>query len=241
MATRPTAVLSLVVLLVLAGCAGAGPLQTTGAATDESPPSISVSAGGSVAVEPDLAVVTVAAETTADSADDAREAVAADVAAVREALADLGIEDDAITTAYFRIDPQYDHSRETREVVGYRAVHALTVESDVEAAGEVVDTAVSAGAARVDGVRFTLTDDRRQTAREQALGEAMDNAAADAEALATAGDLSIDGIRSVATGGPTVIPVERQVAADGDAAQATTIESGPVTVRATVQVVYSAS
>ena len=244
MSRRLLSVLALALLLTTAGCLGSTAPTVGGAATDGDPagPAVSVSASGTVSVDPDVAVVRLAAERTADSAEEARSLVAADVAAVREALAALGVEDDAVTTAYFRIDPQYDHTRESREVVGYRAVHALTVEADVDQAGAVIDAAVGAGAVRVDGVQFTLADETRQAAREQALGRAMANAAGDAGAIAEAADLTLDGVRSVSTGSPTFYPYDgRVVMAEAGAGDATSIQSGPVTVVASVQVTYAVS
>lgn len=228
-------------MLVAAGCLGAATPGPAGAAEtgDETSPSVTVSGDGSVSVDPDLAVVRLAVEATADSADVARGQVADDVTAVRSALADLGIEDDAVETAYFRIDPMYDHTRESRELVGYRAVHALTVESEVDAAGAVIDAAVGAGATSVEGVQFTLTDETRQSAREQALAGAMAAAEGDAGAIAEAAGLTLDGVRSVSTGSPVVYPVDGRVAMAEDAGGATTIDSGPVTVTANVQVVYA--
>lgn len=242
MTRKSLAVVSLALLLITAGCLGATPATTgTGAAPspDGSAPSVSVSASGSVSVEPDLAVVNLAVEATADSADAARAQVADDVAAVRAALTELGLADEAVTTAYFNLQPEYDYSGERRELVGYRAVHALTVEAGVDQAGAVIDAAVGAGAVRVNGVQFTLTEETRQSAREQALAAAMGNAAADAGAIADAGDLSLDGIRSVSTGAPIVTPFDGRYAVAEDAAGSTTIESGPVTVTASVSVVYA--
>ncbi|MFB6354142.1 MAG: SIMPL domain-containing protein [Halobacteriales archaeon] len=241
MTRRLLPVLGLALLLVTAGCLGAAPATTGGSdAASDGSPTVSVSASGAVSLDPDLAVVTVVAEATAERADAARSQVAGDVAAVRDALADLGLADDAVTTAYFAIQPEYDHTDDGREFVGYRAVHALTVEAKPDDAGAVIDTAVTAGAVRVDGVRFTLTDETRQSAREQALAAAMGNAAADAGAIAAAADLTLDGVRSVATGAPVFVPYDGRAVAE-DAAGQTTIESGPVTVTATVQVVYAVS
>lgn len=241
MTRRTFAVLSLALLLITAGCLGAAPASTTGTAASaaDSTPGVSVSASGSVTVEPDLAVVHLAVEATAETAGDAREHVATDVASVREALAAIGLDDAAVTTASFAIQPEYDYSGDSRELVGYRAVHALTVESGVDEAGAVIDAAVGAGAVRVSGVRFTLTDATRQSAREQALGVAMGNAAADAGAIASAADLPLDGVRSVSTGGSVVSPFEGRVAVAEDAAGETVIDPGPVTVSASVSVVYA--
>lgn len=235
--------MGLVLLTIIAGCLGtAAPGSNAGdiEGVDGSMPSIAVSASGSVSVEPDLAVIHLAVETTADSADEARGQVATDVVAVRQALADLGLPDDAVTTVSFQIHPEYDYTRESRELVGYRAVHALSVNADVDQAGAVVDAAVGAGAVRVNGVQFTLADETRQSAREQALRMAMANAAADAGAIADAADLTLEGVHAASTGGPVVVPFEgRTVVAEADGE--TTFEPGPVEVTATVQVVYSVS
>lgn len=244
MSSRLLSVLVFALLLTTAGCLGSTSPAVEGGATDGDPegPSVSVSASGSVSVDPDLAIVRLGAERTADSAEEARSRVAADIAAVREALGALGLEDDAITTAYFSIDPIYDHTRESREVVGYRAVHALSVEADVDQVGSVIDAAVDAGAVRVNGVRFTLTDETRQAARQRALGQAMANAAGDAGAIAEAADLTIDGVRSVSTGGPTVSPFDGHIAmAEAGGGDVTSIHSGPVTVTASVSVTYAVS
>lgn len=241
MTRSPWVALSVVLLLITAGCLGAVPAASTaGAAASDggSSPSVSVSASGAVSVEPDLAVVHLAVEATADSADAARSEVAADVTAVQNALRELGLADDAVTTASFSIRPEYDFSGEHHEVVGYRAAHVLTVEAGVDQAGAVIDVAVAAGAVRVNGVQFTLTDRSRQSAREEALAMAMDNAAADAAAIAQAADLTLDGVRSVSTGAPVVSPFAGRVAVAEDAQGSTIIESGPVTVSAHVSVVY---
>lgn len=244
MSSRYLSVLALVLLMTTAGCLGSTAPAVSGAAPDDgtASPSVSVTASGSVSIDPDLAVVRLVAERTADSAEEARSRVATDVAAVREALRALDIGDDAVTTAHYHIDPIYDHDRESRAVVGYRAVHVLTVEADVDQAGAVVDAGVDAGAARVTGVRFTLTDDTRQTARERVLALAMANAAGDASAIADAADLTIVGVRSVSTGAPTVFPYDARVAmAETGGGEATSFNAGPVTVSASVSVTYAVS
>lgn len=236
----PIGVLTVMLLVLTAGCLGAAPDTTavgTGPTADGSP-SVSVSAAGAVSVEPDVAEVTVVIEATADSADDARGQVANDVSAVRTALADLGLDEDDVTTAHFQLEPEYDYSDDRRELIGYRAVHALSIAAGVDQAGAVIDAAVAAGADRIQGVRFTLTDEHRQSARQQALQAAMTNAEADAGAIAEAADLTIVGVRTVSTGGPTVSPFEGRVEMTADGSGSTTIDSGPVTVSAHVSVVY---
>lgn len=243
-----------VALLVLsAGCVGAlqpnpsalGAQQTATDTTGDGwydGPTVSVSSSGQVDAAPDLAVVNLAVVARADSADEARQQVAAGVESMRQALRDAGVADDAVSSSGYHLSLEYDYTGEKREVVGYRAIHSFTVElDDVDRAGEVIDVAVSNGATSVNGVHFTLSDDRRQALRAQAIEEAMQHARSDAEAIAGAGDLDLTGIVSVSTtnvGYPGPIYAERGDAADGGGA--TTIEPGTVTVSATVSVVYGA-
>ncbi|MFB6361368.1 MAG: SIMPL domain-containing protein [Halobacteriales archaeon] len=95
-------------LLLIAGYIGAAPAaSSTGSGpTHDGSSSISVSASGTVAVEPDLAVVTVVDQASADSADEARQQVADDASAVRTALAELGLTEEALTTAAFQLQPE---------------------------------------------------------------------------------------------------------------------------------------
>ncbi|WP_049934785.1 SIMPL domain-containing protein [Haloplanus natans] len=231
--------LTLVVLVLLAGCIG--PLQA-GANTGDAPsgPTISVSATGSANADPDLAVVNVAVETTADGANAARAQVARDIERVRGALADGGVADANVTTTTFGIAPVYNYSRGEREVVGYRAVHALAIETAPDRVGEIVDLAVGNGATHFDGVRFTLSDERRAELRVTALERAMDTARTDADGIASAADLSVTGVRQTSTGAEfTPFPVARfEDAAEGGG---TVIQPAPVTVTVTVDVTYTAA
>jgi hypothetical protein len=234
---------ALALLLLLAGCVA--PLQSTGTGTaaDAAVTTIDVSGTGEAAAEADLAVVSVAVSARADTADDARGAVATDVESMRTALRDAGVPDEAVTTAFFRISPRYEVIDREREVIGFEAVHAFRIETDPGRAGEVVDLAVGNGADRVDGIAFTLSDERRADLRERALTGAVEAARADADAVAAATDLSITGVASASTSGGFVPVFDARVAEDaaGRAGAPTTLEPGPVTVTATVSVSYTAA
>jgi hypothetical protein len=239
------ATVAVITLVLLAGCGAA--LQTTsggtlasGAESGERHRTVSTSGSGEASAEADRAVVTVVVTARADTAEEAREAVATDAARMRDALREAGIDDDAVTTAYYQIYPQFDTNREYdgRTVVGYEAVHAYRIDTAADAAGTVVDTVVGNGADEVRGVAFTLSDERRAELREQALDGAMSAARADADTIASSAGLSITGVQSVSTGGG-VGPVyaARETAADAG----TTFDAGSVTVTATVDVTYVAA
>jgi len=229
---------TLVLVVLLAGCVGAPQTGTEGERVGDGS-TIAVSATGAASAEADLAVVSLGVEVTTESATAAREGVARGVNGVRSALADAGVPDTSVTTTAFGIAPVYDYRDGEREPRGYRAVHSLAVETDPARAGEIVDLAVSAGATNVDGIRFSLSDERRAELRATALGRAMDAARTDADGIASAADLSVTGVRHASTGaafdpGP-VARFEDTVAGE------TTFQPAPVTVTATVDVTYAAA
>ena len=240
MAPRTVHALLLAVLLVTAGCLG----TTVGAQSDgngaaNETRTIDVAATGTASAAPDLAVLNVAVEARADTADAAREQVAADVATMREALSEFGIPDDAVRTTAFHVGPEYNYRDGGRELVGYRAYHAFEIETGVDEVGDVIDVAVGNGASQVQGVRFTLTDETRSELREEALTEAVESARADAETIASASGVSLGQLHSASTsnvGYPRPIPYAAE-ASDGGGAS-TVVEPGPVEVTANVQVSY---
>lgn len=235
---------ALATLLIVAGAVAVGggfPVASAAAGPDGQ--IISVGASGSVEGTPDQVVLSVAVVATADSADAAREQVAADAERMREALRGAGVADDQVRTAYFHIGPDYRYDRETeeQEVTRYRAVHAFEITlNDVESAGETIDVAVANGATEVNDVRFGLSDEAQAELRAAALTEAMANADANARTLAAASDLSVVGVHSVSTS-DVHLPRHFETAAVADDGAGTVIDSGPVTVTASVQVTYNAT
>jgi uncharacterized protein YggE len=232
--------LALVAVVLLSGCAGVGQPGASGAETREATtPTIAVSATGTATAEPDLAVVSVGVEATAEDATTASERVATDVSAVRAALADAGVPEDGVTTTAFAVAPVYDDAGPDRSVVGYRASHSLAVEVAPERAGDTVDVAVGAGATAVDGVRFTLSDERRATLRATALDRALSAARTDADGIGAATDRSVTGVRHVSTG-TSFEPYAGALFEDA-AGGGTTLRPAPVTVSASVDVTYTAA
>lgn len=232
------ATVSVVVLLALAGCVGAGPADIgTSIDTSTTSHTISVSGVGSAEADPDLALVRVAVVSEAETAEAARDATASAVQSMRDAFRDNGVPDESVRTSYYNLQPVYDFSDERRELVGYQASHGFEIETAPDRSGEIIDLAVDNGATRIDGVQFTLTEETRAELRDVAIRDAMANARADADTIAEAAGVTVAGLHSASTGGVSFIPFE---ARGGDAAESpTVIEPGPVTVSANVQVTYT--
>jgi hypothetical protein len=248
----PVALVAAVAVVVLtAGCLGgvtaATPTDTRPATPDVAPgeavdgTAIAVSGTGSVEAAPDQATVSVTVTERAASADTASDRLATATDAVRAALADAGVAADDVETRHYHVGPRYDHRHDRdREPTGYVATHALVVTvRDVADAGRVVDAAVAAGADRIDGVRFGLSDDRRQELRDDAVAAAMADARADAEALAASESLAVTGVHRISTGSPSY-PAHASADGRAEAGGETSFAPGPVTVTVHVTVTYVA-
>jgi hypothetical protein len=247
--TRTLGVVVGVVLLVgLAGCAGIGGSSADAGVGDETDleRSIDVSASGEAVGEPDTATLRVAVTATGSTPDAVRDDLATGDNRLREALTEWGIDEDDIRTDRYDVRETYE-SRDDPERDTYQGIHryAITVD-DVDAVGSVIDVAVDAGADEVQQIQFGLSEERERTVRDEAFENAMRNADADAETLAAASDLDVTGVYSVSTGDTGWTPYAVADAAvlesaDDGGAPATGIETGDVTVRVTVNVVYGAA
>lgn len=244
--------LTLALLLGTAGCSavatngGSAPTTDHQAAPADGPTrTIQVSASGSAETAPDQAVIRLSVVATGDDPGDVRTRLARNVSAVRSALEDLDLGVEQVRTV------EYDIGRGERELPegaererpAYRGEHGLAVTVDnVSRVGDVIEATVDAGDGdvRIQGVRFTLSEETRRGLRQQALADAMDSARAQATTLAREAKLDVAGVLSVSTTERDFQPrtVERTAAA-GDAP--TMVESGPVSVSVTVQVTYNAT
>jgi uncharacterized protein YggE len=241
MDTQPLAAIGVVALLLAGGVgfvlADTGGPAAAEPAAEQTAENATVSVGTDATVEraPDEATVTVAAVGRGDTAAAARANVSGDADAVTSALGGDGA---TVTSSRFTVRPEYDYSQDGRELVGYVAVHSIEAETtDVDGVGALVDAAVDSGADRVEGIRYSLSDETRADAREEALTTAMERARGDATTLATAEDRSVGDAVTIETSqrGQASFGVQYDTA---DAGGQTDISPGPVTVEMSVQATY---
>ena len=247
--------LGLVLLLVVAGCSAGteSPGASTSTPTDRTPATdadstIHVAGSGSADAEPNQAVVRVAVVAVGADAATARRRLADNTSRMRTALQGIGVGDGQITTQ--RYDIYQDRRRPPEEgaepPVQYRASHDFEITvTDPDDVGEVIDTAVRNGATEVDDVAFTLSTERRRTLEQRARSTAMADARSKARTLAADANLTVTGVRVIRTarsGAPRPADTGRAATATAAPTPAapSDLESGPVTVTTTVQVVYEA-
>lgn len=217
------------------------------AQTPQPPPprTIAVDATGTIERAPEQAKLLLAVESEAATAAEAGRANADQMDRLVAALRQLGLTGDKVRTVGYDLSPIYGRPEDPRpqespRITGYRAMNTVQIQVDsIARVGPIIDAALGAGANRVAGLNFELRDP--ETARLEALRDAMTSARREAEALAAAAGEELGPPISIQTSGggrfPPPMPMYRGVAMD--MAQATTpIEPGTLTVTATVTVVY---
>lgn len=234
---RPYAVVLLG--LVVSACS-ARPAPVVAQQPEEAPRTLTVHARASVARAPDRATVQLAVETLAESARDATDGNAAAMAAVLAALDALGIPRAAIRTERISLNPRYDQRPNVArpEIVGYHAMNQVAVQVDgIDRVGAVVDAAVGAGANRLTGLRFELSDP--EAAYHEALERAIAQARREAEAAAAALHETLGPPLTVSTGGfdaPTPSgPAPEVIQLRG---ASSSVEPGELEVRANVSITF---
>ncbi len=225
--------------LLAAGCVM--PLQAEAQVpAADAPRVIQVNANATVRRAPDRAAVQIAVETLAETAGEATAANAATMDRVLAAIRRLGIPDARIQTARIELHPRYDHRRDGAPpvIVGYQAVNQLVVQlDDIDLVGRTIDAAVEAGANRVTGVRFELS--QPDAAYHDALRLAVARAREEAMVLAEALGESLGPPLQVTTGGVAPPPVAmRMEALQRDMAVDTPVQPGELDVHASVSITY---
>jgi uncharacterized protein YggE len=203
---------------------------------------ITVTGKATVQAAPDEAILTIAVENQAPEPAAALDANSAATAQVIERLNTEGVEDQAIETTNVAVYPirSYDPETGKETLTGYRAQNSVTVTiKDPATVGRVLAASVESGATNISGPIWRLSED--STAANDALGQAVANARARAEALAAAagvdlGDVLMMSEASIDQPSPLVYADVR--AAGEDAVAEPPISPGTLDISATVTVSY---
>jgi hypothetical protein len=228
----------LIVTMALAGCAAA--------ATDTANEHVIQTAGtGNVIGTPDRAQVTFAVQTENIDVKLAQAENAEKMARVHDALIAAGIPRDALKTTGYNIYPVYEDSTGLLKpkIKTYQVTNRLTVTlHNVSQTGDIIDTAVANGINEADSIQFMLSDQKEQELRTEALKEAVSRAKSDADTISAAMGTTITGVQRAETGSSYSPVYFQNYALDGASAKsaaATPIQSGDITVSATVTVTYT--
>jgi uncharacterized protein YggE len=218
---------------------------TTWAQTDDDDGShLTVTGVGEVDAAPDRVRILFAVETEGETAQEAGEKNATLMTAVTGAVrtAGEGVPGFRLETSGYALFPRYGPARANlpQEIVGYVARNTVEVTADdVTEAGALIDAALGAGANRVAGLNFVISDP--EPFRHQAVTEAVTAARAEAEVMAAALGMRLGPPVDVQGGADTYYPVpmmDMAMRSGMEMAQAppTPIEAGEQTITARVTI-----
>ena len=202
-------------------------------------PILSVSGRGMVQSAPDQAAITLGVVTRAETAGEAQQENAAKAAAIRSALANLGVEDADIKTEDYNFRPEYSREQGERSViVGYTASNIIRVKvRNVALVGDVVDAVLANGANTIHSLDFSIRD--TDALRKRALESAVKDARNKADAIAHALGKSIVGVQHVSENTGMFQPRQSNAmmmkSMDG-AAESTPIDAGTLSLSADVHI-----
>jgi uncharacterized protein YggE len=144
-----------------------------------------------------------------------------------------------VWTGGYSLYPEYRDSVDGRKPVieGYRAENSITVQTPaIDLLGTLIDTAIAAGANRINYLNFDLQDDSR--ARAEAITLASKDAQSQAQALASSLGVKLKQVvKASTTAEQRPIPVMRMNAMAAASAP-TPVQANEISVPASVTLTY---
>ncbi|MBL7032179.1 MAG: SIMPL domain-containing protein [Nitrospira sp.] len=154
----------------------------------------------------------------------------------------LDPEQDTIKTISYTLQPrhEYDRKKEKNILVGYTAANQISVKTKkIDKAGEIIDSAISAGANRVQNINFSIVETKAFC--RGLLAKAANNARDEADTVASSFGKNITGVKNASSSCSThERPVVRHdmMLERAAAKTSTPIEAGNIKVTATVHTVF---
>jgi uncharacterized protein YggE len=223
----------LALAILLSACAPAQQQQIT-------PRTMSVNGSAQVSLTPDIAHINIGVHSENPDAATAVAQNNAQAQAIVAAIQAQAVDSKDILTTNFSIYPQDDYSPEGQKV-GTRFVVDNTVYvtlRDLKKIGDVIGSAVGAGANSINGISFDVADKTPMLA--EARKAAVDNARQQAEELATAAGVTLGEVQSLSFYNNVPVPVAMDMKAVGvgGGGSSVPISAGQLTLTVDVSVIY---
>lgn len=247
------ALLSIQTYGVVAGSGAASSIGIHDAKGSTSPTvnsTITVSGSGLVNIQPDRAILTIGVTSQNSSAQAAAQQNAVIMNNVIAALGAIGINSSSIQTTSYNISPETQYNNNGPTVItGYQVTNEIEVTIQMSSAslgtlgakvGQAIDATTGQGANEIYGIQFTASNNAISQATNQALTLAVQDAASQANVVATALGATVVGVISVDASPSYPSPIV--YAPSGTAAISTpVIPPQSLQITASVQAVYSIS
>ena len=211
---------------------------------------LSLTGTATTMVKPDKVTVSLGVQTTNKTADAALAANSKTMNQVIDALKAAGVKDNETSTSSFSILPNYNYSQSSStasRITGFTVSNAIQIQStNINNTSKWIDTAISAGANTVDRIDFALSDKKLEETKNTLIKQAMQDARAKADIVASAAGMKIAGIRSINLNDlaikppfpPAPIPLAKQSLATAEQARPTPVISGQEEVSTNIAVVF---
>lgn len=176
-------------------------------ATDDSRTKEIVFSGeGKAVVKPDIALVSFAVSTKAETSAGAVNENNQKMNAVIKAIKDAGVNEKDIQTTIYNLQPWYDYTRNGSVFKGYTLEQQVSVKiRNLDKINNVLDKATSAGANNVGNLSFTVDD--MEKVKAEARTKAIAEAKKKAEVLAKESGLKLGKLINVSEGGNYPTPI----------------------------------
>lgn len=200
---------------------------------------ISVSGQGKAITQPDKSEIYAKINTEGSTATAAKDANSKLSEQVIKALNNKGVQKKDIETAYYYLSKKQEWSETERKLIdrGYEVNHQLKITTrNLDNVGDLIDTAVNAGANGVDSVSFGLTEEKQKEVNKEALSMASKNAEDKAEAITESIGVSLGKLVTISESNFNYIPYMIQGAQFEKAAGAPATEILPQTLEITASV-----
>lgn len=193
---------------------------------------------GMISLAPDLARTTATVTTQSERAAESINENNILTSKLQNALLAMGIAPEDMQTINYGVYPrqEYDRNGNPTRIV-YVVNHSMSVTiREIDQAGAVLDAMITEGATSVSGLSFGVTE--RESAYQEALGRAVQNARERAQALATAGERVVGDIQHISASYSGYGTDSGYEDVRNDAGSGVPVATGELTVAASVTVVF---
>ncbi|MBI5963923.1 MAG: SIMPL domain-containing protein [Chloroflexi bacterium] len=223
--------------LILSAC---GPTTINQAAPDTLR-TLNVNGVGNVNLVPDIAYIYIGVHDEASTASEAVEANKAHTSAVIAALKSAGVDEKDLRTSNFSIWPSQQYGPDgTVNGTIYMVDNSVYVTvRDLDSLGDLLDDAITAGANSVNSIQFDVAD--KTAAVKEARAKAVEDAKLQAQEMADAAGVTLDGIQNLSFYENSPVPMLSGKGGGGAmAADASVpIQPGQLTISVNVSITYS--
>jgi uncharacterized protein YggE len=185
---------AILMMVLFSACSG---VQTVSSSGESAQKSITVTGTGVVKIVPDIAYINIGVTSQSENVTDAISENSAQAQAIKNALVNLGIEEDDIQTSSFSVYPQsnYDYQGNITGTTFVVNNNVYVTVRDLSTMGEMLGEITQSGANSIYGINFDVQD--KSEALTQSRELAIEFARQQAEEVAEASGVKLGDILTI--------------------------------------------